>query len=203
MGLRDIFTIQKPNIEEQSNHKGDTEDTIAVISGASYSARGTRDAGFCGGSSKVLLPRLQAVYIQLARYIQKDEMKQNERKNELREEITVSDTKKKNIEDQIITEQDKLNHEESKIEKVTKEIDEIKDNPKIVSGDSFAKTSFYIGLVILIFLTVYLFVFYSSAAYSAFFKDFTPDDTKLTKAIFDANAIGKAWTDGLTELILL
>ena len=46
-------------------------------------------------------------------------------------------------------------------------------------------------------------MFYSSAAYSAFFKDFTPDDTKITQAIFDSQAIGKALADGITELIFI
>lgn len=84
-----------------------------------------------------------------------------------------------------------------------KEIDTIKENPKIISGDSFAKASFWIGFVIILFLTVYLFVFYSSASYSAFFKNFTANDTNVAQAIFDAQAISKAWADGFTELIFI
>ncbi|SHJ38306.1 hypothetical protein SAMN05444280_1181 [Tangfeifania diversioriginum] len=57
--------------------------------------------------------------------------------------------------------------------------------------------------MIIIFLTIYLFVFYSSAAYSALFKDFTPDDTNITQAIFDAQAVSKALADGFTELIFI
>lgn len=203
MGLKDIFTIQKAIEIEQKSPKDNNEDTIAIISGASYKARGTKDAGYCGGSPQALLPNLHAIYMQLTRYIQQDEMKQNERKNQIRQEISLLNTKKANVENQIVDEQNKLNHEENKIDKITKEIDNIKENPKIISGDSFAKTSFYIGLTIILFLTVYLFVFYSSAAYSAFFKDFTPDDTKITQAIFDARAVSKAWMDGFTELVFI
>lgn len=130
-------------------------------------------------------------------------MEQRERKNKIRQEISGLDAKNANTINQIKNEQDKLIHEENKIEKLIQEIDNIKENPKIVSGDSFVKTSFWIGLLIIIFLTIYLFVFYSSAAYSAFFKDFTPDDTKITQAIFDAQAVSKAWSDGLTELIFI
>jgi hypothetical protein len=203
MGLKDIFTTQKPFETEQIIQKDDSDDSIAVISGASYTAKGTKDAGYCGGSIEALLPKLHAVYMQLTRYIQQDVMKQSERKSQIRQEISGIDAKNANIENQIKAEQDRLTHEENKIETTIKEIDNIKENPKIISGDSFAKTSFVIGLVIIIFLTVYLFVFYSSAAYSAFFKDFTPDDTKITQAIFDAQAIGKAWSDGLTESIFI
>jgi hypothetical protein len=203
MGLKEIFTTQKKVVSEQPSQKDEPEEQIAVISGASYTAKGTRDAGFCGGSCQALLPKLHAIYMQLRRYIQQDERKQNERKSTIRQEISGLEAKNANVETRLLAEKDKLTHEESKIEKITKEIDEIKENPKIVSGDSFAKTSFWIGIVILALLTVYLFVFYSSAAYSAFFKDFTPDDTKITTAIFDAKAVGKAWADGVTELIFI
>lgn len=203
MGLKDIFTTAKPIVTEKIVQPENYDDSIAVISGASYTAKGTRDAGLCLGSQQALLPKLQAVYMQLSRYIQQDEMKQNERKSQIKQEISCFETKNANCENQIKAEQEKLTHEEDKIEKIIKEIDNIKENPKIISGDSFAKTSFWIGLVIIIFLTVYLFVFYSSAAYSAFFKNFTPDDTKITQAIFDAQAVSKAWADGFTELIFI
>lgn len=203
MALKDIFSTQKTAEKEQIFQRNDSNESIAIISGASYSARGTKDAGYCGGSSQALLPSLHAVYMQLTRYIQQDEKKQSDRKIAIRQEISGLEANKANGENHLKTEKDKLIHEENKIEKITKEIDEIKENPKIVSGDSFAKTSFWIGLMIIAILTVYLFVFYSSAAYSAFFKDFTPDDTKITQAIFDPQAIGKAFADGITELIFI
>lgn len=203
MELKDIFTTKKPIKEETLFQKVDSEDSIAAISGASYSARGAKDAGYCGGSPQALLPRLQAIYMQLTRYIQQDEKKQNDRKSEIKQEISGLEARNTNIAKQNTAEVEKLTHEENKIEKCKIEIDNIKENPKSISGDSYGKASFWIGLVILLFLTVYLFVFYSSAAFSAFFKDFTPDDTKITQAIFDPKAVGKAWQDGFTELIFI
>lgn len=203
MGLKDIFKTEKPVPTEQNYQTENNDGAIAVISGASYTARGTKDAGFCGGSSQALLPKLHAIYMQLTRYIQQDEMKQSERKNKIKQEISGLDAKVINLENQIKTEKDNLVHEENKIEKIITEIDNIKENPKVVTGDSFAKTSFWVGFVILFFLTIYLFIFYSSAAYSAFFKHFTPDDTKIAQAIFDAQAVSKAWSEGLTELIFI
>ena len=206
MGLKDIFTIRKPVESPQTFQQNDTGDLIAVISGVSYTAKGTKDAGFCGGDPKALLPKLHAVYMQLTRYIQQDEMKQNERKSKTRQEISGLEAKNANIESKIKAEEDKLAHEGSKIEKIIKEIDSIKENPKIISGDSFAKASFWIGLVIILFLTIYLFVFYSSASYSAFFKDFKPEDGNVFASVFDGQAIKKALTDengGLFELIFI
>jgi len=203
MGLKDIFTTQKPVENEQKFSQVNTEDSIAVISGASYTAKGTRDAGLCIGSPQALLPKLQAVYMQLSRYIQQDEMKQNERKSKIKQEISGLGANVSNIETKIKSEQEKLNHEETKIDKILKEIDNIKENPMLISGDSFAKASFWIGLVIILFLTIYLFVFYSSASYSAFFKNFSSNDTNVAQAIFDAQAMSKAWADGFTELIFI
>ena len=203
MGLKDIFTTQKPAVAIQNFQQDNSNDSIAVISGASYTAKGTRDAGLCMGSSQALLPKLQAVFMQLTRYIQQDEMKQNERKSKIKQEISNFVTKNANLDNKINEEQDKLTHEEKKIDKILNEIDNIKENPKIISGDSFAKASFWIGFVIIIFLTIYLFVFYSSASYSAFFKNFSSNDTNVAQAIFDAQAISKAWADGFTELIFI
>lgn len=203
MTLKDIFTTQKAIETVKNSYPENSEDSIAVISGASYTAKGTRDAGLCIGSPQALLPRLHAVYMQLTRYIQQDEMKQNERKSKIKQEISGHEAKSKNIENTVIAEKEKLSHEESKIDKLNKEIEQIKENPKIISGDSFARASFWIGFVIILFLTVYLFVFYSSASYSAFFKNFSSNDTNVAQAIFDAQAITKAWVDGFTELIFI
>jgi uncharacterized membrane-anchored protein YhcB (DUF1043 family) len=141
--------------------------------------------------------------MQLTRYTQQDEREQNGRKNKIRQEISSLDTKKTGFENKIKEEQAKLTHEENKIGDIIKEIDNIKENPKIVSRDSFTVASLWIGLVILVFLTIYLFVFYSSASYSSFFKNFTSSDTNVAQAIFDAQAITKAWIDGFTELIFI
>lgn len=199
MGLKDIFTISK-TVDEKP--KIEPEDSIVIIS-KSYTANGTKDAGYCGGSPEALLPKLHAVYIQLTTYIKKDEADQIVKKGKIKEEISGFEAKNTNRENKIKDENDKLTHEENKIEKIIKEIDNIKENPKIISGDSFAVASLWIGLVIILFLTIYLFVFYSSASYSAFFKNFTSNDTNVAQAIFDAQAINKSWTDGFTELIFI
>ncbi|PTX58814.1 hypothetical protein C8N46_112122 [Kordia periserrulae] len=67
--------------------------------------------------------------------------------------------------------------------------------------DKKPKAQFYIGLSLLIPITIYLFVFYISASYSAFFKDF--DNNSVSAAIFDSNALGKAISDGLLEAIFV
>ncbi|MGL4907887.1 MAG: hypothetical protein ACRC3G_00965 [Bacteroidales bacterium] len=203
MRLKDIFTInKKPEISEVS-HPDKIDVEITVVSEAAYTARGTKDAGFCGGSPQALLPKLHAVYLQLARFVKQNATMQQDRKSPLRQKISGLEAHNLNLEHQMEEAQEKLMHEEQKIESLKKEIDEIKDNPSSICGDSFVKVNFAIGLSIIILLTVYLFVFYSSAAYSAFFRDFTPDDAGVVKAIFDAQALGKAWVEGITEFIFI
>ena len=94
--------------------------------------------------------------------------------------------------------------EEKKIEDAKSEIESIRRDPSRVTNEKGSpRASFIIGLIILAFLTIYLFVFYSSAAYSAFFKVFTPNKLGTFDAIFDPQALAHAFHDGFTELILI
>lgn len=199
--LKSMFTT-KPVIQSEEN-KHDTDFYVAEISGSNYTHRGTRDAGFAYGSPTALLPKLHAVYMELRRRIEKDETIQNQRKLEIEKSIRGFQAKNENLDKQIINEKDNLIREEAKIEKAIIEIDEIRQNPSMITGDSTVKLGFWIGTIIISFLTVYLFIFYSSAAYSAFFKSFTADDTNIVNSIFDAQAIGKAFLEGFTELLLI
>lgn len=83
------------------------------------------------------------------------------------------------------------------------EMVDVKQNPERygIDIDKRPKAQFYIGLLLLLPITIYLFVFYISASYSAFFKDF--ETGSLTAAIFDANALSKALSDGLLEAIFV
>jgi hypothetical protein len=64
------------------------------------------------------------------------------------------------------------------------------------------KTSFWLGLCILILLTGYLVVFYISASYSAFFRVFAPG-VNLREAMLAPDAFAKALSDGAGELLFI
>ncbi len=94
----------------------------------------------------------------------------------------------------------------SKIEDIDRhkfEIVDVKSNPDKygIDVDKTPKAQFYVGLALLLPITLYLFVFYISASYSSFFKDF--EVGSLTAAIFDAKALSKAFNDGLLEAIFV
>ncbi len=92
---------------------------------------------------------------------------------------------------------------ESNIESRKFEMIDVKQNPEKygIDVDKRPKAQFYIGLLILLPITIYLFVFYISASYSSFFKDF--ESGSLTAAIFDANALTKAIEDGWLEALFV
>ncbi|MEX2363782.1 MAG: hypothetical protein WD597_09165, partial [Balneolaceae bacterium] len=98
--------------------------------------------------------------------------------------------------------EDEIPFHETTINTLKEEIREIKRNPEDVMGDKGGKVAYYIGLVILIFITVYLFVFYSSASFSAFFKEFT-SQAGVAASIFDPQALTNALSDGFFELVLI
>lgn len=93
---------------------------------------------------------------------------------------------------------------ELSIESKKEAISAIRKDPASVGKTSpLSVASLYIGATILAFLTIYLFIFYSSASYSAFFKVFTPDDDAVHQSIFDARAIPLAWEYGATALAFI
>lgn len=156
------------------------------------------------GSTFGLKVCLHRVYQDYKNKITEDGLKQSELKKPYR--LKLHDLKAEN--DGIVKRKEKIKSEEilecrTKIEKIRKEIADIRENPERLTGDKSGKASFYIGLIILLFLTVYLFIFYSSASYSSFFKEFTISEIGIANSIFDAQALSKAFKDGFTELMLI
>jgi len=100
-------------------------------------------------------------------------------------------------------EETKISPLKQKIELLKKEMIRIKENPQEILKDKVGKVGFIIGTLILIALSIYLFIFYSSASFSAFFKEFKPDDVGMAGSIFDPKAIEVAYEDGITEAILI
>ncbi|HWV74037.1 MAG TPA: hypothetical protein VN040_20100, partial [Pseudosphingobacterium sp.] len=97
----------------------------------------------------------------------------------------------------------KREHINEQINGAKHDIEDVKHHPEKHGLTSTKKpqAQFYIGLLLLLPITVYLFVFYISATYSAFFKDFSNDS--ITAAIFDAQALNNALKAGWLEGVLV
>ena len=146
---------------------------------------------------------LQDVYMDYKGKCREDERLQKSLKEPYVQERSKYDIElKKRKTAKLILEETIANLEE-KIQMIKSEIADVKHNPEkyVEDVDKKPKAQFYIGLIVLIPITFYLLVFYISASYSAFFKDF--NTSQLSAAIFDANALSKAISDGWLEAVFV
>jgi len=169
-----------------------------------YQNYGFLQASNLGGTIAGLRVSLQKIYFDFKQEVKDDFSKQEELKKPYR--VKIEDHKgdierlKKKIE-KVKTEY--IPAVKLKVRNLKEELSNIKKNPQEITGDDAGRASFFIGGIILTFLTVYLFVFYSSASYSTFFKEFTLSEIGVVNSIFDAQALSKALDDGFTELLLI
>lgn len=169
-----------------------------------YRRFGFIQAGLMKGRTEGLRVCLASVYETHMAEIARDENKQEELRKpfraNLQDHLASSESTRAEIK---LIETGLIPARKTKIDELKKDIIEIRKNPDHYTGTHVGKAGFYIGVAILFLLSIYLFIFYSSASYSAFFMEFKVDDIIITKAIFDAKAISNALKDGITELIFI
>lgn len=90
-----------------------------------------------------------------------------------------------------------------KIEDLRGDISEIRQNPEKIVTKPVSRVLFFILSVLLILVTAFLFVFYSSAFYSAFFRTFNPADIGVVMAVFNPDVFEKAWREGLMAFLFI
>lgn len=95
---------------------------------------------------------------------------------------------------------EKIEIRKMNIESLKHEIADIPNTPEKYGIDAKkgASLKFWIGIVLIIPISIYLITFYVSTSYSAFFKQFEIGDGVM-QSILDANAFSKAWKDGPLE----
>jgi hypothetical protein len=196
--LRNIFSIKQADSKPVNDIHLETSFSLRT-----YQQWGHTQAGKVDASPNGLRPCLQATYVAIRRRVAIDEAAQNERKKPIRQKIADLEAKNTDVDSQIKAAKEKLEAEKNDIKKYRNDIAKIKEHPEDITGDAFVRASFWIGTIIIALLTIYLFIFYSSAAYSAFFKNFTVNNMNIVNSIFDAQAIAKAFIDGFTEAILI
>lgn len=172
--------------------------TSTKTSGESYREWGVRLSGSSGGNVVSLPPALQSCYWQNVKEQESDKDLQEKNQKALNVEIT--QLKGKRDSTKIL-----LNNEEQQKEKLNQEIKDHRNKiDEIKSGDSndiMATVQFYIGTIITILLAVYLFVFYSSASFSAFFDN--QGISAAGQAIFNPRCFSDALNNGLGQLLLI
>lgn len=175
--------------------------------GETYHDYGFRVAGLSEGSIHTLTPCLQSVYFGIKREQETDATLQEELQTNLSH-------KKTEIEAEKERKQNQLEESKQKLKQLTDDLKDERAKLVAIEAASYERNkSEWIALVIsgilLIPFTVYFFIFYSSVAYSAFFKEFGLSqlggggEFKLSQAIFDGAAIPNAYNDGLGELLFI
>lgn len=194
--LHDLFSIKKPKdavmplAQNQSNPENRRQ-------GETYEQWGTRICGIVSGSLVALPPYLHKVY----NYIYNEQAENIELQKAARAN-TQAEIERKNEEIRVIN--CKIEDAGSNIDETNKKIDELKtERQEIKAGkekvNKEQRLKLIIGMIIIIPLTFYLFLFYSSTFYSAFFRD-PSSMTTVMNSMFDSNALANAYTDGIAEL---
>ena len=165
--------------------------------GETYHHWGLRVCAIADGGCFTLRPYLHNVY----NYIHREQVENEALQEAERKKIQSQIEQKRNSIESLNTQLNDIkqiqDEKRKKISELKAEKIELKN--KAYEVNKAAKLKLIIGLVILIPLTFYLFLFYSSTFYSAFFKDFGASANVLN-SMFDAEALSKALDTSITEL---
>ena len=165
--------------------------------GETYHHWGLRVCAIANGSVYTLVPYLQNVY----NYIHREQVHNEDLQEENRRNLSCQIEQKRTdigvLNGQLDTCKQKQQDCKERVSALNKEKNEIKNRAYEVNKE--AKMKLILGLVILVPLTFYLFLFYSSTFYSAFFKNFE-DGASVLNSMFDAEALSKALETSVTEL---
>ncbi len=206
MALTKLKSLFKENLDTKGGTASEVDESFHIEKPITenYEDWGFKKGGHLNGSQMGLLQCLARIREDHKRMVRKDAVKQRKLKEPLISErdgyIEEIDQKQEERNDIINEKSPTL---KKKIEDLKKDIIAIKQNPKDIMPDKMSRVSFFIGLLILLALSIYLFIFYSSASFSAFFKEFSLSEIGVANSIFDPQAINKAYEDGITELILI
>lgn len=195
--LKKLFSLKSasaqadvPQIPTSSNQR---------IQGETYEAYGRRICGMTTGSCGALGAMLQMIYNNEKNSQINNESLQETHRRKVQNEMSLLDqqivglqTRQSGLDVDIDTVKNKINDCEN-------EIDETKGKEGQLNKMERVKLIF--GCVLLVILTVYLFIFYSSTFYSAFFK--ATGDWGVGAAMFDPHALSNALNDGFGELLFI
>ena len=197
--LKKLFALK--NNDYKSTEKPQKEDVKKVK--LSFFESGYGSSKQSQGNHRVFKVCLEEVYMDYKGKCRENLDLQNELKSPYIEEKgrCEIELKKRKTARALIEESIKVIEE--KIITFKNEIAEVKHNPEkyVEDVDKKPKAQFYLGLIVLIPITFYLLVFYMSASFSAFFKNF--DTNELTSAIFDGKALSKSIEGGWLEGVFI
>lgn len=200
MKLGNIFKQSDPSDNSLSTPNDTSKPLISENSEINWKQKGVNAAGLAQGKVVAYEANLTAEVGRMKQQQANDISKQASWQQDLM-------NKKSECETEITTKQNLLESEKEKIDDKESQVHSLKSKKNKLETENKtnknALVNFIIGSVILVGMTIYLFIFYSSTAYSAFFKQFGLDNTEIVSEMFDSQALSNALNDGATELIFV
>lgn len=207
--IKNLFRLKSVS-EHQNEREFEAEvssEAIEEIRRRTYHETGFRDSTRNIGSPQALSICLNAIYAKFQNeeklLVDKQskikEPYMNEQKNK-ETEIKALTVSAENKEEQIFRVNENIRTVKDKIESLKFEINDLAREPEKyhIDAKKGASTKFWIGLLILIPISLYLFTFYISTSYSAFFKEFDPE-SNLMMNVLDPKAFEIAWAESALE----
>lgn len=166
-----------------------------------YHEDGFNTSKSCQGRPENLQAGLDTIYHKFENKCRIEEAEQSKLKQPYLTELKGKKTILLNKGDELEREKGKLEEIEQKIETLKSDIVNVRRNPQDygIPVDRRSSSKFWIGLVLLVFLTVYTFIFYISTSFSAFFRTFDPS-VELFGGMFYPQALQEAYDAGALEL---
>jgi hypothetical protein len=210
--LKDLIKLKKaePKTQDSDGHnegngRSDGYINFSEVIGDRLTIfqKGYGDAKNALGDLTIFENCLNQLYQQFNSMVRDDEKYQDAQKQPIHDEIVRVEAEIEKREALLEIKENKIEEHKEKVKQLEYDIDQVPINPEKFGVDASKKpkAQFYIGLFLLLPITIYLIVFYISASYSAFFKDF--ETSELIPAIFDAKAFSKALEAGVLEAIFV
>ncbi|WP_312991276.1 beta-carotene 15,15'-monooxygenase [Chryseobacterium flavum] len=210
--IKNLFKLKSVPIEPKQepfpkNDENPNNESLEETRKRTYHESGYRDSSRTNGNHSTLSICLDAVYSKF----QNEEKEMVEKQQKLKEsyvneqknretEIKALTVSQETKEEQLKSKNTEIENHQHNIEILKAEIIDLPRNPEKynVKATRGASAKFWIGLIILIPITLYLATFYISTSYSAFFKSFDAKSTVI-QSVLDAQAFSKAWNEGVIE----
>ena len=166
-----------------------------------YHQDGYETSKSCQGNMQNLQTSLDAIYQRFENKCKTDFITQERLKQPYITEQKGKKTLLLNKVEELEKLENKVKNSNEDIEKLKNDCRKVKVNPQefFTNIDKKASAKFWVGISFLLPLAVYIFIFYISTAYSAFFRVFDPG-TGLFQGMFYPKALSKAYEDGILEL---
>ncbi|MBR1556357.1 MAG: hypothetical protein IJ647_01150 [Prevotella sp.] len=194
--IKDLFKTESAQTPEQAAIP-QPQNPNNRQEGETYRHWGLRVCAIANGSNYVLKPYLHNVYGYIHKKQVENEVLQEEERRKTQSQIEQKRNDIEVLNSQLNDCKQRQQDKKDKISELNAEKKELKN--KAYEVNKTAKLKLILGLIILVPLTFYLFLFYSSTFYSAFFKNFGASATVMN-SMFDAEALSKALETSVTEL---